>query len=73
LAQNNFLQINKRCLITKNGLTIKAKLDENMYQNGIKSSNQELEKINITRNDFHGEWNYIIHPQKIRRLFCAKP
>ena len=48
---------------TKNGLTIKAQLDENIYQKGIKISDAELEKINITRSDFHGEWNYAIHPQ----------
>lgn len=48
---------------TKNGLTIKVKLDENIYQKGIKISDEELEKINITRSDFHGEWNYTIHPQ----------
>lgn len=47
---------------TKNGLTIKAKLDETIYQKGIKISDEELENINIVRSDFHGEWNYIIHP-----------
>jgi len=43
---------------------IKAKLDENIYQKEIKVSDRELEKINITRNEFHGEWNYVIHPHK---------
>ncbi|MBC7960312.1 MAG: ISAzo13 family transposase [Vallitaleaceae bacterium] len=49
---------------TKSGLTIKAKLDETIYQKGIKVSDEELEKVNITRSDFHGEWNYTIHPRK---------
>lgn len=49
---------------TKNGLIIKAKLDTNSYQKKIKISNEELAKINITKSDFHGEWNYIIHPLK---------
>lgn len=48
---------------TNKGLTIKAKLDEAIYKKGIKISDEDLEKINITRSDFHGEWNYIIHPQ----------
>lgn len=48
---------------TKNGLTIKAKIDENIYQKGIKISDKELKKIIITRSDFHGEWNYTIDPQ----------
>jgi len=47
---------------TKNGLIIKAKLDENKYQKKIKISDEELAKTNITKSDFHGEWNYIIHP-----------
>jgi low affinity Fe/Cu permease len=48
---------------TKSGLKIKAKLDDNIYQKGIKISNRELETIAITKNTFHGEWNYQITPQ----------
>jgi len=47
---------------TTKGLTIKAKLDETIYKKGIVISEEELQKINITKNDFHGEWNYVIHP-----------
>ena len=47
---------------TKQGLTIKASLDENTYEKGIKVTDQELDKINLTRFDFHGEWNYKINP-----------
>lgn len=49
---------------TEKGLTIKAKLDETIYQKGIIISDEELEQINIKRCNFHGEWNYIIRPQK---------
>ena len=49
---------------TKNGLEIKARLDEKQYQKGIKVSEKELRNINITRDEFHGEWNYAIHPVK---------
>ena len=48
---------------TKNGLTIKAKLDENSYQKGIKISDDALASINIQTDLFHGEWNYVIRPQ----------
>jgi len=48
------------CLLP--GLTIKAKLDEKIYLTGIKVTEQEKEKLNILRNDFHGDWNYIISP-----------
>lgn len=47
---------------TTKGLTVKAKLDERIYLTGIKVTEQEKEKLNIVRNDFHGEWNYIISP-----------
>ena len=49
---------------TKNGLEIKARLDEKQYQKGIKVSDEELKNINIKRDKFHGEWNYAIHPVK---------
>jgi len=47
---------------TTTGLTVKAKLDEKIYLTGIKVTEQEKEKLNIIRNDFHGEWNYVIAP-----------
>jgi hypothetical protein len=49
---------------TKSGLEIKVELDKNKYEKGKKISDSELEKINLTRDDFHGEWNYKISPQK---------
>jgi hypothetical protein len=47
---------------TKNGLTVKAQLDSNLYQTGIKIDDKEFAGINIKRNHFHGEWNYVILP-----------
>jgi hypothetical protein len=47
---------------TKTGLSVRANLDEKTYLTGIKVTEQEKGKINIVRNDFHGEWNYIISP-----------
>ncbi len=48
---------------TKKGLKVKARLDENIYEKGIKVTDEEFEKIQIKRNEFHGEWNYVIKPQ----------
>lgn len=48
---------------TKKGLEITAKLDINSYKTGIKVSDEELKKIAIEKNDFHGEWNYKIKPR----------
>lgn len=39
---------------TKSGLTIQAKLDENVYVKGIKISDKELESIYIEKELFHG-------------------
>lgn len=47
---------------TKTGLKVTANLDEKQYQTGIKISEEEIKKLNIERNDFHGEWNYRISP-----------
>jgi len=49
---------------TDKGLKIMAMLDENIYQTGIKISDQELANVNLIREDFHGEWNYIIFPHQ---------
>lgn len=47
---------------TKTGLVVKAELDENIYEKGIKVSDEEIQKIKIKRHKFHGEWNYTIMP-----------
>jgi transposase len=49
---------------TKKGLTIKSKLDEKLYEKGIKISDKELAQINIAKEIFHGEWNYKITPKE---------
>jgi len=47
---------------TYRGLLVKCQLDENEYPKGIKITDEELGKVNINLDDFHGEWNYIISP-----------
>jgi len=47
---------------TPQGLIIHAQLDEQIYEKGRNVSDQELAAVNIERAEFHGEWNYIIHP-----------
>ena len=47
---------------TKAGLTIRAEIDPNKYPKGRKIKPAEMAKVNITRDEFHGEWNYTIHP-----------
>ena len=45
---------------TRAGLTVKSAVDDTYYEKGIKVSDQELERVNLKRHDFHGEWNYTI-------------
>jgi len=47
---------------TKTGLTVHCELDSNAYPKGIVVSARAMATINITRDTFHGEWNYIIQP-----------
>ncbi len=48
---------------TDTGLRIKCGVDTSIYQSGIKVSDEELETVNLVKNDFHGEWNYTIFPR----------
>jgi hypothetical protein len=47
---------------TKTGLTVRCELDPALYPKGIVVSNQEMDALNIMRDEFHGEWNYTIRP-----------
>ena len=47
---------------TTKGLIIKSKIDHTVYEKGIKISDEQLGKINMKQNEFHGEWNYSINP-----------
>jgi len=49
---------------TKGGLRVKCGLDTNEYEKGIKVSDEELETLNISRHEFHGEWNYCVSPSE---------
>jgi len=48
---------------TKEGLAVTAVKDSNTYPTGLKVSEDELAALNLTRDSFHGEWNYTIKPQ----------
>jgi DNA-binding phage protein len=48
---------------TKTGLKVRAAADQKSYRTGRKISDGEMEALALTRNDFHGEWNYSITPR----------
>jgi transposase len=49
---------------TRTGLRIKAELDTNSYELGLKVTDEELAAVEITRSKFHGDWNYTISPRQ---------
>jgi len=48
---------------TSTGLKVRCELDTNAYPKGTKISDKELATINISKDNFHGEWNYTIVPR----------
>jgi hypothetical protein len=47
----------------RGGLVVRARLDRRRYPIGKKVSPKELRELNIERDDFHGDWNYVIRPR----------
>jgi hypothetical protein len=51
---------------TNTGLKVYAQLDDRVYEKDVAVSDEQLDAVNITRNTFHGEWNYEITPALIQ-------
>lgn len=49
---------------TKTGLKVDCVMDTRKYPTGLKISDQDYDRINTKPHQFHGEWNYTIHPHK---------
>jgi hypothetical protein len=47
---------------TSKGLNVRAALDSQVYELGIKVSDEELAKLSVTPAKFHGNWNYTVIP-----------
>jgi Rhodopirellula transposase DDE domain len=48
---------------TRSGLRVKAVLDTTAYEPGQKIGDTEMEALHLKPHDFHGEWNYTLHPR----------
>jgi len=46
------------------GLKVYAELDQNTYERAIKITDAQLAAVNLTPDQFHGEWNYTIKPSR---------
>jgi len=51
---------------TDKGLSIETSIADTIYETGSEVSDDEFAALNITREKFHGEWNYVIKPLKIK-------
>ena len=51
---------------TAKGLQVTCRLDRRKYPTGRKVTNEEIARVNLQKNKFHGEWNYTIHPSTRR-------
>ncbi len=47
---------------TNTGLKVYAQLDDRAYEKGVEVTDAQLAAVNITRDQFHGEWNYSVTP-----------
>jgi len=47
---------------TAKGLKVTCRLDRRKYPTGREVTNAQMERVNLERNKFHGEWNYVIKP-----------
>ena len=50
---------------TAKGLQATCRLDRRKYPTGRKVTDEEIKRVNLKRNKFHGKWNYTIHPSTL--------
>ena len=48
---------------TTTGLTVKSKIDANIYERGLRVSDQQMAELQLRREKFHGDWNYELRPR----------
>jgi hypothetical protein len=49
---------------TRTGLTVHSELDTGSYPTGITISDQQMATLPIACHDWHGDWNYTLHPEQ---------
>ena len=52
---------------TAKGLTVSCRLDRRKYPTGRKITAEEMKQVNLHPDKFHGEWNYVIKPHRVRK------
>ena len=52
---------------TNTGLKVYARLDPNTYPTKIQISDEQMQAVQISGDEFHPEWNYTIIPSAIKK------
>jgi Rhodopirellula transposase DDE domain len=47
----------------RGGLVVRSRFDRRRYPTGKKIFKKELRELKIERDEFHGDWNYVIRPR----------
>ena len=48
---------------TDAGLRVRAELDKGKYPTAVTATDAEMDALSLQRNEFHGDWNYEVHPR----------
>jgi transposase len=63
LASHEIIVNSIAATTTRTGLAVHAELDPGTYPTGTRISRAELDALPLARHDWHGDWNYTLHPQ----------
>jgi transposase len=51
---------------TTRGLRVKARLDKKQYPTGVEITKAEMKRLALRKDDFHGDWNYLLEPRRAK-------
>jgi hypothetical protein len=58
---------------TRTGLRVHAELDTGTCDTGVKVSDRQMDALPLTRHDWHGDWNYTLHPEAYETYETLRP
>src|SRR5271170_3955586 len=58
---------------TRTGLTVRAELDPGRYPDGVKVSDEQMDRLPLDKHDWHSDWNYTLRPEPPAPLPPPRP
>ena len=49
---------------TTSGPRVRSEIDKRSYPQGVTITDEQMQQLHLKRHEFHGDWNYTIHPRK---------